>query len=103
MALSCVESPQVWFEDVIVQTLMTATNYLQIDPRFIEVCEPQSLIVSSFAANRSVQHYYELRNDHIFIHVDQSCTVAVTVRGLRKGFLSYRFPKRTPQQMLLNN
>lgn len=103
VGLSCVESPQVWFEDIIVQTLLTATNYVQIDPKFLEVCEPQSLIVSGFTSNRSVQYFYELRDNHIFVSTNQSCTVCITVKGIRKGFLAYRFPKRSLEQMHNNH
>jgi hypothetical protein len=47
VALFCVESPEVRFEDVVRVPVTGPVTRAVIDPRFIEVCEPGSIDVIS--------------------------------------------------------
>lgn len=47
VALFCVESPDVRFEDVVRLPITGPITTKTIDPRFIEVCEPGSIDVIS--------------------------------------------------------
>lgn len=101
--LSCTESPQVIFHDQQVVSLPAGLTKIPIDPLFIDACEPQSFFIQSFLPYRSTEYSLDLIGDIIHINLEQATVCSITIFGIRRGFLAYRFPERTERQMRLNN
>ena len=105
VALFCVESPDVRFEDVVRVPITGATTQAAIDPRFIEVCEPNSIDVISIASPLPVLIGAMVERDQLVVRVSGEIPpfVIVTLSGVRTGNRGLRFPRKTRDQMLRNN
>ena len=98
--MHCEESPQVWFTDVVRVPIRGHASVQAIDERFLEVCEPQSIIASSYVADLPVSCGVRVEDGHVLVRVAESEfgfpeEVVVTVRGIRKDFAGVRFPPKT--------
>ena len=115
VGLVCVESPEVWFEDVVRVSLDSLTpqyaaGRTAIDPLFVEVCVPQSLLVTSVvvdrpgAATACVDSGGMLRV-RATVTAGQALPLnaVVVVRGIRAGREHVRFRQFNARQMDQNN
>ena len=105
VALFCVESPDVRFEDVVRVPITGAVTILSIDPMFIEVCEPDSIDVISIASPVPALVGAVVERDQLVVRIsgDLPPFVIVTLSGIRAGDKGLRFPRKTRNQMLRNN
>ena len=112
-ALFIGESPEVRFYDLLRATISIPELIVPIDPKFIEVCEPNSIEVCGHATDepwpvglkvidktvrirRHIVGFDDLRGEVTPLEV----TVHLT--GIRKGFAGIRFPDRTKEQFEAN-
>jgi len=102
-ALRCVESPEVWFVDIMRGIQMDVRQVqIPIDPQFIEVCAANSLVVTTVQADKPVVIGARIiKNDKGFSCVELTkpwlcgkISVVVTLQGIRSGFRN-RFPEKT--------
>ena len=105
VALFCVESPDVRFEDVVRVRITGPTTTQTIDPRFIEVCEPGSIDAISVASPLPSLIGAVVDRNRIVVRVagDVPPFAIVTLSGIRAGHYGFRFPRKTRDQMLRNN
>lgn len=105
VGLFCVESPDVRFEDVMRVELDGAERVIPIDPVFIAVCEPASLLVVGLVPSTPANIGAEVLNNCLVLRVDGRVPKSVTVKlsGIRRQRGGVRFPRFTEQEMLKNN
>ena len=105
VALFCVESPDVRFEDVVRVPVTGSVTTAQLDPVFVGVCEPGSLDVISVTAPTPASVGAAIDGDAITVRIIGEIPpyVIVTVSGVRAGSRGVRFPRKTREQMLRNN
>ena len=105
VALFCVESPEVRFEDVVRVLVTGPVTRTAIDPRFIEVCEPGSIDVISVTSPLPALVGAAVEGTEIVVRVagDLPPHVIVTLSGIRSGSCNIRFPQKTRDQMQRNN
>ena len=112
-ALICMEAPEVRFEDFNDLTLTGRYTCTELDPRYVAVCEPGTIMVrsvqgakpGSYGATVSKKGILEI--DAGFFWRLKSRKVKVSLTGIRKGFgenpsrdpfSAVRFPRRTKEQ-----
>jgi hypothetical protein len=102
-----VESPQVWFTDVVHAVFpagkMTVTAPL--DPVFYEVCEKNSFVILGLVPDKPCLIGGTVTDNAVCLErsaESRSICVTIHVAGIRRGCLQ-RFPHRTYLQMLHNN
>lgn len=104
--LCCAELPEVWFEDIVRYDIIEQRQRCQVDERFIDVCEPDTIRVSGVVCAEPVFVGAKYADKHVDILLDRApdCKLTLTVRlsGLRRGFTE-RFKEHTYKQMLVNN
>jgi len=104
-ALSCIESPEVLFFDVVTIKHDNLTSKTAIDPMFIEVCEDDIRVVST-NCDKPVLIGAKVVNGEILISTNQygidSVDIVCMIAGTRKGFSGTRFPKCTEEQYTTN-
>ena len=105
VALFCVESPEVRFEDVVRVPVTGPVTRTVIDSRFIEVCEPGSIDVISVTTPLPALVGVAVEGPEIVVRVagDLPPYVVVTLSGIRSGNRNVRFPLKTRDQMQRNN
>jgi hypothetical protein len=105
VALFCVESPDVRFEDVIRVPVTGPVTTAQLDPVFVGVCELDSLDVIAVTAPTPASIGAAIAGDTVTVRItgDLPPFVIVTVSGIRAGSRGVRFPRKTREQMLRNN
>lgn len=105
VALFCVESPEVRFEDVVRMPVTGPVTRAAIDPRFIEVCEPSLIDVISVTSPLPSSVGAVVEGSDIVVRVagDLPPYVVVTLSGIRSGSRNVRFPQKTRDQMQRNN
>jgi hypothetical protein len=105
VALFCVESPEVRFEDVVRVPVTGPVTRAAIDPRFTEVCEPGSIDVISVTTPLPALVGATVEGPEILVRVagDLPPYVVVTLSGIRSGSRNIRFPRKTRDQMQRNN
>jgi hypothetical protein len=105
VALFCVESPDVRFEDVVRVPVTGPVTTARLDPMFVGVCEPESLDVISVSAPTPAAIGAAIAGDTVTIRIEGDLPpfVIVTVSGVRAGSRGVRFPRKTREQMLRNN
>jgi hypothetical protein len=112
-ALFVTESPEVCFHDVIVVDGMSQVDgIVQIDPRFVSVCEPGSIEVIGHSSNLPVvmgaiveqrrMGAYGVRLRFATKSKRRKLRLVFEVSGIRKGFKGLRFPERTREQFQAN-
>lgn len=103
--------PNVRFDDVIkFRNIKQEYQELEVDPRYLEVCEAGTVDVVSVVPSEPVVVGAEFENGRIslkFADPDPNLSVSVTIRlsAIRKGFgdqTRFRFPNRTERQFIAN-
>ena len=105
VALFCVESPQVRFEDVVRIPISTADTTHVVDKTFVDVCEPGSLEVVGVSSPTPALVGVDAIDNLLRVKVsgDLPSHVTVKISGIRAGRAEVRFPMRTEEQMHKNN
>jgi hypothetical protein len=114
LALACTEMPEVRFEDVVVLHInrlereIAKTNPIElthsIDRRFLDVCEPNSIVVTSCVPNRLAIVGADVQGDKLFVSVQSPLPVnkvVVTLSGIRRGY-TWRFRQHTAEEAEMN-
>lgn len=106
-ALFVAEMPEVRFDDIIHATVMDKDSYVPIDPRLVDVCEPDSLAVCGCVPDVPVLVGAIVECGGIRVRLGgrkRKTPVTLTIRltGIRKGFAGTRFPSRTREQFIAN-
>jgi hypothetical protein len=109
LGLYCAEAPQVWFFDIVEAQCSRNSFEIEIDSKFIEACEPNTLKVTSVISDDTGLGYSRvwIENNTIRLDMDENLPVdkfalRVTVYGIRKGF-TQRFAEYTEEQATRNN
>ena len=81
--------------------------YVPIDPKFLEVCEPQSVQVCGCTPDIPVLIGAVVEGGRVHVRIAQSdpnqiVQVVIRLTGIRKGFRGLRFPDRTRAQFEAN-
>ena len=105
VALFCVESPEVRFEDVVRIPITGPITTKAIDSRFIEVCAPGTIDVISVTSPLPSLVGVAVDRDQLIVRIqgDLPPYVIVTLSGIRADHRGFRFPRKTRDQMLRNN
>ena len=78
---------------------------VEIDPRFMMVCESGTVCVSGSSSDSTLGMGLTVKDGHIVIRrglFNRSTSAVITLAGVRKGFLNKRFPNRTKEQFDAN-
>ena len=112
----CVESPEVWFEDIITVPVTTREQYIAIDPLFCETVIQHTMRVTSVVYDcpatpgaKVIPRNPEQHLSQVFLQTVPvgavarfPQTVTITVRGIRNGREGQRFKQFTNDQMERN-
>ena len=94
------------FDDVLLVTMNGAEVHVPIDPRFVEVCERNSIEVCAAQADAPVAVGARVvgNNVHIRLASPTSVPIRIVIRltAIRRGFAGLRFPNRTREQFDAN-
>jgi hypothetical protein len=105
-ALFTVESPGVDFEDMIQATIPQRDAEIDIDPRFLEVCERYTVLCVGAQPNCPVSVGAEVAGPVVKVRFqeqsDEEVRLVISLRGTRRGFAGTRFPNRTREQFEAN-
>ena len=116
-ALYCVESPDTRFEDLIETEIVKSEQAIQIDPLFVEACEPGSLRIRGLHSEGAglghsrarigmvddLPHVCFTADGHVSEMLQSgSLPICITVTGVRKGHTK-RFEVFTREQAQRNN
>jgi hypothetical protein len=107
-ALFTVESNEVLFEFVAWRIpILARTTIIPIDPRWLHVCEPDELQVTSIVSALPVPIGAEVVGGTLVIRVSpwirrRPKAVTVKLTGIRKGFLGWDMPARSREQFEAN-
>jgi hypothetical protein len=98
--------PETRFEDLMVIHLHAAETEAAIDSRFLEVCEPGSVVVKSAVPNVPMILGAFTHGESVHIrthgHINGRTAVVVTLSGIRKGRAGRRFPTFSEEQARQN-
>lgn len=102
-ALFITESPEVRFDDVIVKWVKQVDTCIEVDPRFVEVCERGSVEVFGCQSHRPTNIGAVVNGGKVHLRFaeqdpSQEHRVVLRLTGIRKGFAGMRFPDRTRNQ-----
>jgi hypothetical protein len=106
LGLSCVESPQVWFTDVMTAQLEAYQTEVPIDPRFVGVCERDSLKVTGVVPSDPVLVGAFVADNHLVLRspgFQAKPRVVATLAGIRREYAAFRFEEYTEEQAKRNN
>jgi len=106
-ALFIAECPEVRFDDVATLTLPRKNCSIAIDPKFLEVCEPNSVQVCGCITDQPVTIGACVKNGKIVVRFGRqspkkAVRAVIRLTGIRKGFAGHRFPNRTRNQFEAN-
>jgi hypothetical protein len=103
VALFCVESPDVRFEDVIC--IPSGVSSVELDPRFITVCVPGSIDVVSWTSTKMLRVVpgFEIIGGKLHVEIDVPADLVVKVSGIRLGWKGVRFPVKSYEQKIVND
>jgi hypothetical protein len=109
------EMPDVRFDDILIipvpqEVRSTRLKLVQdMDPLFIEVCEPGSIICYGFnAEGTAASGGVTIQGDKVYVdlivapNMPLPINVYVKVSGVRKGFSGHRFKEHTEEEMQRN-
>jgi len=113
----CVESPEVWFDDVLTVPVSTRVQYIMIDPIFCETVEEGSIRVVSIVPDAPALfgakvlprqpevHLAQIRLENLIPESSgtRPTTVTLSIRGIRRGCAGQRFRRFTDEQMKRNS
>ena len=106
-ALFITEMPDVRFEEVMSYTGPQEYACVPVDPRYLEVCEVDTMAVVSACPDEPVVVGAKFCEDHVelkFADPNPGELVTVTMRltAIRKGFRHDRFTPRSERQFICN-
>lgn len=105
-ALFIAEMPEVRFDDVIILTVTEKNSVFAVDPKFLDVCEPNTIEVCGATSDEPVTVGVSIQNEMIKVKLSRKrknpVRLVVRLTGIRKGFLNKRFPDRTREQFIAN-
>jgi hypothetical protein len=105
-ALFTMESPGVDFSDVMYVRLPRRDTALDLDPRFLEVCQRDSVACVGVQPTHPVLVGAEVVGPVVQLRFaeqsDEQVGLAISLRGIRRGFAGVRFPNRTREQFVAN-
>jgi hypothetical protein len=99
VGLHVLEAPEFRFLEIMP---FTDSGRLPIDPRFLAVCEPDSLTVIGLVTARPAATRAILHHDRVQVICPRGMTGTVTLSGIAKGHASRRFPEFTANQQNQN-
>jgi len=84
-----------------------AETLVPIDPRYVEVCEPNSLEASGLPDNPVLVGLRVIGGNTIRVRMEPDpeypvVRIVISLTGVRKGFQGKRFPNRTRAQFEAN-
>lgn len=106
-ALFVAEMPDVRFDEVMIETIRQTDTLIEIDSRFLDVCQHGTVEVISCLPSRPVLLGASVVEEgKIFIQFaeqrSQEVKLAIRLSGIRRGFKGKRFPNRTREQFVAN-
>jgi hypothetical protein len=105
-ALFVEESPEVRFNDVMVVEMRELSGSFDIDPRFVKVCERDTIEVCGFSVDGAVAVGARARNGRVTVSHSgvpgNTMRIVLRLTGIRKGFKGVRFPERTRDEFMAN-
>lgn len=106
-ALFVEEGPDVRFNDVIVKTISQRNCVIDIDPKFIAVCEPDSIEVIGHSTDAPVAVGLVAKAGKVRVKFNRPAKrkvrLVIRLSGIRRGFGSAeRFPNRTRAEFAAN-
>ena len=108
------EMPEVRFDDLQLLTLRRQRNCeLAIDPKYVEVCERDTIRACGYTANIAAAIGFEVRCGRlrilfpwyrrlVWFLLKRDVEVTVRLSGIRRGFRGLRFPDATRAEFLAN-
>lgn len=103
VGLHCLETPDVWFVDIIRVPMDVTTRAVPLDPLFLDACEPGSLVVTGAVPSRPVRVGASVVGDEVHLASDLPAGhVTLTVAGIRRGTTGRRFPRHSESEMEAN-
>lgn len=101
----CVESTQVWFQDVLKVKLTDRLHVVNISSEFIKSCEKDSIYVSSFTAEKASLLGVRVLDHNIVIDNPSKTTTEayITLNGIRKNCNIEKFISVDNSMMAKNN
>jgi hypothetical protein len=102
VALFCDESGTPVFH---LRLLMRSGTSARIDTRFLDVCVPGSIHVSSIVAPilTRTAGFIDGFGENVVTLADEQCELRVTLTGIRRGREGVSFPRKTDEEMANNN
>ena len=103
-ALYCVEAPDVLFEDLLEVEADGGEESCQVDPTFLKVCEPETVVVAAVLVESDVPLYAKVSGGDVAFSrpLSRGDVVRVTLNGVRAKCQGLRFARRTPEEVALN-
>ncbi|MFN7891481.1 MAG: hypothetical protein ACK5OC_14405 [Pirellula sp.] len=105
-ALFTEECPEVRFDDVLLVTMTGRTATVPIDPKFVEVCEKNSIEVCAAQPDRPLMVGARVNGSHVHVTLSEESQTPVRIvlrlTAIRRGFAGVRFPNRTLEQFEAN-
>lgn len=82
------------------------TATLPIDPKFVEVCEKDSIEVCAAQPDRPLMVGARVKGSHVHMTLSEESQTPVRIvlrlTAIRRGFAGVRFPNRTREQFEAN-
>lgn len=100
-ALFIAEMPEVRFDDHMEIFPKKRVSKTPVDPKFMEVCEPDTVRVISALGDTAPVRYARIEEGSIVLGLSmwkRPTKVCVRLSGIRRGFRNLRFPDRTKNQ-----
>ncbi len=103
--LCCVEMPECRFEDVLFLEGYGPSLSKEIDPIFLSVCEPDSILLKSLVCTTECTFGGEVVVGKVCVYstTQERSLFTATISGIRKGFLHRRFQRHSTAEMQKNN
>lgn len=105
VALYCVESPEVRFDDFIRTKLTSTEATIPIDPIYLRVCDDFSITPIGYSAEEPVTLGVQVDSHQVRIKVPHGTklplNVTIHLTGIRRG-MSGRFIRHTKEDMVKN-
>jgi hypothetical protein len=91
---------------VLLVTMTGRTATVPIDPKFVEVCEKNSIEVCAAQPDRPMMVGARVNGSHVHVTLSEESQTPVRIvlrlTAIRRGFAGVRFPNRTREQFEAN-
>lgn len=105
-ALFAHEMPEVRFDDFMLVRVKGRVTSVEIDSRFVAVCERGSLAVCGAVGDTGPVRCARIAKGKLTVETNwlgrRPSVVSVRITGVRRGFAGLRFPSRTLRQFTAN-